>query len=440
MTPAAAKRPHVVVVGGGFGGLAAVRELRRAPVDVTLFDRRNHHVFQPLLYQVATAGLSPANITAPLRAIVSRQRNCTVYLAEVASIDLERRRVQLVDRDDPVEYDHIIIAAGARTTYFGNDQWAHDAPGLKSVEDAIEIRRRVLLRFEQAELAADDAERARLLTFAIVGAGPTGVELAGAFREIAAQVLKGAYRRFDPASARIVLIDGESRVLTSFSEDLSARARRDLESLGVELRLNRFVREVDGDLLTLEPADGSDDEAETIRAGVIVWAAGVSGAAVGATLDCERDNQGRVIVEPDLSIPGHPEAFVVGDLAAAKIEPDSDELVPGVAQGALQGGAHAASIIRREVAGESDARRPFRYRDKGNLATIGRNRAVAEINHVEFGGRLAWLLWAVVHILFLIGHRNKILTLFEWIWMYVTFNRGARLITNAQSAADREST
>ena len=440
-----ATRPRVLIVGGGFGGLNAARALRRAHADITLLDRRNHHLFQPLLYQVATAALSPGDIAAPLRKVFERQRNCSVYLGEVSSIDLAAHEVVIGDDEIRLGYDYLVLAAGVQTAYFHHDEWAALAPGLKTIDDATDIRRRYLLAFEQAELETDDAARRRALTFAVVGAGPTGVEMAGAMIELARQTMRRSFRRLDTRDARIILIDGNERVLTAFPEDLSARARRDLEHLGVELRLGERVVDVSANGLTLQNGSGERTEIETSN---IIWAAGVEAVPLARALHAEQpvelDRHGRVKVNPDLSIPGHPEAFVVGDLAAAFSAPRNPRAlsasergtpVPGVAQGAIQMGRSAGRIIAREInaAGRSappPARPAFHYTDKGELATIGRARAVANLGpRLRFTGFPAWVLWATIHIMYLIGYRSRLITMLEWVWLYFFYDRGVRLIT-----------
>lgn len=426
-TNAADSRPRVVIVGGGFGGLTAARALRRAPVRVTLIDRRNHHLFQPLLYQIATATLSPADIAAPIRKVLSRQRNAEVLLAEVVSVDLARRVVVL--RDGEVGYDWLILATGATHSYFGHDEWASIAPGLKTVEDAIEIRRRFLLAFEAAEREADPEARRADLTFVVVGGGPTGVELAGAMAEVARRTIPRDFRSIDTTTARIILVEGLGRLLSTFPPELSERAERDLQQLGVEVRRNARVTGVD--------AGGVWIGQERIEAHGVIWAAGVRASPLGATLGVPLDRAGRVIVGPDLSIPGHPEVFVIGDMAAAK-DAQTGMPVPGVAQGAIQMGAFAAGIIAGEAAaGRPDtpgrptaASRPaFRYKDKGVLATIGRAKAVGVIGRWKLSGFVAWAIWALVHVFQLIGHRSRMVVMLEWAWAYVTYQRGARLIT-----------
>jgi NADH dehydrogenase len=404
---------QVVIVGGGFAGLAAARTLRAAPVEVTLVDRHNHHVFQPLLYQVATAGLSSTNIAAPLRWILRRQTNVTVILAEATGVDLARRR--LILRDGEVPYDFLILAAGATHSYFGHDEWALYAPGLKTLEDAIDIRRRVLLAFEEAERETDAERRGEWLTFVVIGAGPTGVEMAGTLAEIARHTLRGEFRRIDPSSARVILVEGTDRVLPPYPPDLSEKARRQLEDLGVHVLTGKMVTGVD--------ATGVWLGEERIAARTIVWAAGVAASPLGRNLGVPVDRAGRVRVASDLSVPGHPEVFVTGDLAA--FEQDG-RLVPGVAPAANQMGRHAALNVRRALQGEPHA--AFHYVDKGSLATIGRRAGVALVGRLKLWGATAWLAWLVIHIFFLIGFRNRIVVMIDWALAYLTYQRHARLL------------
>jgi NADH dehydrogenase len=406
-------RPHVVVIGGGFGGLQTARGLRRLPVDVTLVDRKNHHVFQPLLYQVATAGLSPAEIAAPIRHILRRQRGTRVLLGEATAVDLAARKVKLDSYE--LAYDYLVVAAGNTHSYFGHDEWQPHAPGLKTIEEALEIRRRVLLAFEQAEREEDAEARRAWLTFAVIGGGPTGVEMAGALGEIARHTLAREFRRIDPASARIVLVEAGPRVLPAYSEDLSERARLQLEALGVQVWTGSRVSSVS--------AAGVQIGADHLAARTVVWAAGLQGSPLARSLGSELDRAGRVRVRPDLTVPGYPHTFVVGDLAS--IEQDGQP-VPGVAPAAMQMGEHAAANIARSLRGEPLA--PFRYRDKGTLATIGRSRGVAMIGRLHLSGLLAWLAWLGIHIFFLIGFRSRLVVLLDWFWAYVTYARSARLI------------
>jgi NADH dehydrogenase len=424
------RNPHVVIIGGGFGGLAAARGLARAPVRITLIDRRNHHLFQPLLYQVATAALNPGDIAYPIRAALAKQRNARVLLATATSIDVASRRVVL--DDGALEYDYLVVATGATHSYFGRDDWAQVAPGLKSIEDALEIRRRIFLAYEAAEREADPVAQREWLTFAVVGAGPTGVELAGALGEIGLETLAHDFRNIDPTEVRVALFEGRDRILGTYPPKLSAAAQRSLERRHVDVRLNTRVTAIDDRGVTVE-ANGRE---ERIGARTVLWAAGVRASSLAATLGAPRDPSGRVEVLPDLSIPDRPEVFVIGDLAKMRM-PDGTQ-VPGVAQGALQGGRHVAKLIASEVrAGASAGQRErpaFRYRDKGNMATIGRADAVIATKHVARDGLLAWLLWWAVHIAFLVGFRNRLLMMFHWAWSWLTFKRGSRLITGVVGA------
>ena len=408
-------RPHLVIVGGGFGGLYAARALAGRPVRLTLLDRRNHHLFQPLLYQVATAVLNPSDIAVPLRSILRGASNVTVFLANVERVDLAGRRVVL-DRGE-IAYDALILAAGASHSYFGHDDWELLAPGLKTLEDALEIRRRVLLAYEAAERERDGAEQEALLTFVVVGGGPTGVELAGALGEISRQTITRDFRLIDPSRARIVLVEGAPRILTAFPESLSRAAQDALQRIGVEVRTGVTVTRVTTDAVWLG--------GEQIRARTVLWAAGVAAAPLARTLGTPLDRSGRVLVEPDLSIPGHPEAFAIGDVCAFLHQTGAP--LPGVAPVAIQQGRAVADNVLRRVGGQPT--RPFRYRDKGSMATIGRAAAVAVVGRFKLSGLVAWLAWLLVHIMFLIGFRNRLLVLFEWAWAYVTWHRGARLIT-----------
>jgi NADH dehydrogenase len=400
----AGRKPHVVIIGGGFGGLAAAKALRKADVVVTLIDRRNHHLFQPLLYQVATAALNPSEIAYPIRGALSTQANVRVLLAEATAIDVASRRVVLDDGE--LHYDYLIVATGATHSYFGHEEWEPMAPGLKTLEDALTMRARVLGAFERAE--ADPEDAVRLLTFVVVGGGPTGVELAGALEEIAVHALGQEFDVVDPSTARVILVEGTARVLPPYVPSLSDAAKRQLEELGVEVLTGALVSDIDDRGVTL--ASG-----ERIEAGTVLWAAGVEASPLGRMLG-EVDRAGRVLVEEDLSVPGHPEVFVAGDLALV-------EGVPGVAPAAMQMGRHAGRVI---ATGE---RKPFRYRDKGSLATIGRARAVADIKGIRFGGFAAWFAWLAIHIFYLIGFRNRFFVLAGWAWHYLTFRRGARIIT-----------
>jgi NADH dehydrogenase len=414
--------PHVVIIGGGFGGLEAAKRLGKAPVRVTLIDRRNHHLFQPLLYQVATAALNPSDIAYPIRAVLKKQANTRVLLAEATAIDPARRRVVLDDGE--LGYDYLIVATGATHSYFGKP-WEALAPGLKSIEDATEIRRRVLLAYEAAERDADVGDLRSWITFVVVGAGATGVELAGALGEIGLHTLARDFRRIDPTRVRVLLVEGKDRVLPTYAPDLSAAARRALEKRHVEVRVQTLVTDVRADGVTVKGPDGVE---ERIATHTVLWAAGVQASPLAATLGAPLDRAGRVQVGPDLTIPDHPEVFVVGDVARAVI---GDTEVPGVSQGALQGGRYAARTIAREVRGERGPRPPFRYRDKGSMATIGRASAVAQVGRIRKAGFLAWLLWWAIHIFYLIGFKNRVFVFFGWAWHWLTFQRGARLITGS---------
>ncbi len=417
------RRPHVVIIGGGFGGLTAARALAKAPVTVTLVDRRNHHLFQPLLYQVATAALNPGDIAYPIRAALATQPNARVLLADAQAIDTASRRVRIDGGE--LAYDYLILATGATHSYFGQD-WSGVAPGLKSVEDALEIRRRIFLAYEAAEREGDPAAQREWLTFAVVGAGPTGVELAGALGEIGLHTLAHDFRTIDPTEVRVLLFEAGDRVLSAYPPKLSAAAQRSLERRSVEVRTGARVTAIDDRGLTVV-AGGVE---ERVGTRTVLWAAGVEASPLGAQLGAPRDRAGRVEVSPDLSVPGHPEVFVIGDLARMV---SNGAQVPGVAQGAIQGGKHVARIIASEVAGRP-ARPPFRYRDKGNMATIGRASAVIATRRFAKHGLLAWLLWWVVHIMFLVGFRNRIAVMLQWAWSWLTFKRGARLITGPVGA------
>jgi NADH dehydrogenase len=408
--------PHVVIIGGGFGGLSAAKAFRHADVRVTLIDRRNHHVFQPLLYQVATATLSPGDIAAPIRWILRRVSNVRVLLADAARIDVNARRVELTD-GAVLDYDWLIVATGSSHAYFGHSDWEPNAPGLKTLEDATAIRRRILIAFERAEREEDARRQRGLLTFVIVGGGPTGVELAGTLAEIARQTLRDEFHSIDTARARIVLVEAGPTILPAFPEKLRNAARTSLQRLGVEVREGTAVTAVD--------AHGVMAGADRIDAGTVLWAAGVAASSLVATLGVPLDRAGRVMVEPDLSIPGHPEVFVVGDAAAFTHQ--GGKLLPGVAQAAMQGARHAAKTILRRLHGESP--KPFVYRNLGNMAIVGRRAAISDLNWIRFSGVLAWLAWLFLHIFMLIGFRNRVVVLFEWAVAYFTFQRGARLIT-----------
>jgi NADH dehydrogenase len=408
--------PHVVILGGGFAGLYAARKLRHARVQVTLVDRRNHHLFQPMLYQVATAGLNPSDIASPIRSILRGAKNVEVLLAEVQSIDVERREVTFSD-GATVSYDYLIVATGAHHSYFGHDEWELLAPGLKSLEDALQIRRRVLLAFERAEREKDPVRRHAYLTFVIVGGGPTGVEMAGAVAEIRRYALRRDFRHIDPAEATVLLLEGGPRLLPSYPESLSAEAKHELRRLGVEVRTEALVTDI---------RPGSVSAAGwTIPTQTVIWAAGNMASPVLRSLGAPLDRVGRAIVEPDCTIPGRPEVFVLGDAAAFNHQESGP--LPGICPVAIQMGEYAASVIQGDLAGRP--RRPFRYWDKGQLAVIGRGQAVADIWKLHFGGFIAWLIWIFVHIFFLIGFRNRVLVLLQWAWSYLTYRRGARLIT-----------
>jgi NADH dehydrogenase len=411
--------PRVVIIGGGFGGLEAAKALRKVDVRVTVLDRNNHHLFQPLLYQVATAALSPADIAEPLRHILRRQENAEVILGEAERIDVHRKKVVLADGE--LDYDFLIVAAGARHSYFGHDKWEKIAPGLKSLEDALEIRRRMLLAFEIAERTDDDDERRAAMTFVVVGAGPTGVEMAGAIAEIARVTLVKDFRHIDSKQARVILLDSAPRVLQMFDPELSESARRQLFDIGAEVRSLTLVEKLTADGVQLKGG-------EKIAARTIVWAAGNMASPLGESLGVPLDKQGRVIVNEDLSIPGHREVFVIGD--QAHFAPGGGTPLPGLSPVAMQQGRHAARNIRALLAGGWADK--FEYFDKGTMATIGRNRAVADAGFMRFSGLPAWLAWLFVHIIFLVGFRNKLLVLINWTLAYVTYGRGARLITGRQ--------
>jgi NADH:ubiquinone reductase (H+-translocating) len=411
--------PHVVIIGAGFGGLLATRTVARYPVRVTVVDRRNFHTFQPLLYQVATAGLSPGEIAAPIRWIVRGYRNVQVLLGEVEDFDLARKIVKL--RDGEISYDYLIVAAGASHAYFGHDEWEPRAPGLKTIEDAIEIRRRVLLAFELAEREAAETGRHAPLNFVVVGGGPTGVELAGTLAEIAHHVLKSEFHSIDPQRTRIVLLEGGPRVLPAYSEDLSYSAEEQLKHLGVEVHTNAMVTGMEAAAVLMGKT--------RLPAAVVLWAAGVAASPLGNKLGTTVDRAGRVLVNQDLSIPGHPEVFVIGDLAA--LQDEKGKMLPGLAPVAMQEGKAAAHNIGREVLGKP--RQNFHYFDKGSLATIGRAAGIAEFGKIHISGFLAWLAWLFIHIFFLIGFRNRLLVMIQWAWSYLTYERGARLITGDMS-------
>ena len=407
--------PHIVIIGGGFGGLSAARALRHADVRVTLIDRRNHHVFQPLLYQVATATLSPGDIAAPIRWILRSIRNVRVLLANAIRIDVAARRIELSD-GGPLDYDWLIVATGSKHAYFGHGDWEPDAPGLKTLEDAIAIRRRILIAFERAEREEDTRRQRQLLTFVIVGGGPTGVELAGTLAEIARQTLRDEFRTIDTTRARILLVEAGPTILQTFPENLRDAARASLVRLGIEVREGVAVTAVD--------SHGVMIGSERVDAGTVLWAAGVAASSLVKTLGVPLDRAGRVVVEPDLSIPGHPEVFVVGDAAAAM---QAGKLLPGVAQTAMQGARHAAKNILRRLKGQPTTR--FVYRDLGSMAIVGRRAAISDLGWIRLSGAIAWLAWLFLHIFMLVGFRNRVVVLFEWAMAYLTFQRGARLIT-----------
>jgi NADH dehydrogenase len=419
---------RVVIIGGGFGGLYCAKTLRRAPMQVTLVDRRNFHLFQPLLYQVATGGLSPANIAAPLRAVLQRQKNTEVLLAEAVGFDLTARRVLLADGS--LGYDSLIIATGSETSYFGHDAWEPLAPGLKTIEEATNIRHRVLAAFEAAEREHDANKIRRLLTFVIVGGGPTGVEMAGAVGETARHTLRGEFRHIDPSNARVFLLEGGDRVLAAFPPKLSERAKVQLEQLGVIVRAGCLVTDICEQGVTVKSGGKTGEQTEEIDSATIVWAAGVRASSLGKALadaaGIQTDRQGRVAVEPDLTLPGHPEVFVIGDLANVREKPDGPSL-PGLAPVAMQQGHYVAKLIRRRLKG--GALPPFKYWDRGTMATIGRARAVAMVGPVPFSGLLAWLAWLFIHLMYIVEHENRVLIFCQWAVNYLTWNRSARLIT-----------
>ncbi len=414
------KSRRVVIVGAGFGGLAAAKALADAPVEVTLVDRRNHHLFQPLLYQVATAGLNPSDIAQPIRRILAKQANCQPVLADVTGVDTTEQLVATTA--GPLPYDFLILATGATHAYFGNDHWAEHAPGLKSVEDALDIRRRILLAFERADLAMSDEERRRQMTFVVVGAGPTGVEMAGAIREIATETLRRDFRRIDTTTSQVLLIEAGPAVLPPFPETLQRSATKQLEHLGVDVRTDTRVTDIS--------AEGVTTSSGFIPAATAIWAAGVAASPLGSQIAADTDRSGRAVVQSDLSLAEHPNVFAVGDVAAATDAEGTQ--VPGVAPAAEQGGQHAAACIKADLAGSN--RPAFVYKDKGSMATIGRSKAVADLGpKLRFGGRAAWLLWGVVHVWSLIGFRSRIRTMSSWNWQYITGQRGARLITGDSS-------
>lgn len=410
--------PRIIIIGGGFGGLTAAQKLSRANAEITLIDRRNHHLFQPLLYQVATAALSPAQIAQPIRFILRDQKNARVILDEVTGVNTRTSHV-LTRESGPLPFDYLIVATGASHAYFGHDEWREIAPGLKSLEDATNIRRRILDAFERAEIAHTDEEREALLTFCIVGGGPTGVEMAGSIAELAFRTLKHEFRNIDTSRSRVILIEAGPRVLASMPEKLSEKARRGLDRLGVIVRTGSMVTECRQDRIELG--------AEHIPCRTIIWAAGVGASPASSWLHAEHDQAGRVIVGKDLSVPGYPNVFVIGDTAAVYM--DNGALVPGVAPAAKQQGKFVARLIEDRISGRADKNRRFRYRDQGNLATIGRSEAVVDLGRFRLSGAIAWLFWGLVHIFFLIDFRNRLSVSLDWLWSYLTFGRGARLIT-----------
>ncbi|MEA2163086.1 MAG: hypothetical protein QOK37_1213 [Thermoanaerobaculia bacterium] len=415
---------RIVIIGGGFGGLYAAKTLRHSPARITLVDRRNYHLFQPLLYQVATAALNPSDIAAPIRSVLRKQENASVLMGDATAIDLDRKLITLTD--GALAYDILIIATGATHSYFGHPEWEASAPGLKTIEDALEIRRRVLLAFEAAERESDPERQRAWLNFVVVGGGPTGVELAGALSEIARQTMLRDFRRINPSSARVILIEGLDRLLPAYPPDLSAKAASQLRGLGVEVMTSTMVTRVTGH----EVAAGES----VIPTRTVLWAAGVQASPLAKSLGAPLDRAGRVRVNPDLSIPGHPEVFVIGDLAS--VTQDDGTLVPGVAPAAIQEGTHTAKNIARMLDGQPTL--PFRYWDKGSLATIGRAAGVADLGRIRLSGFFAWAAWLGIHIFFLIGFRNRLLVILQWAWAYVTFQRGARLITGKVEPLMRE--
>ena len=418
-----AQAHRVLIIGGGFGGLAAAQQLRRAPVEVTLLDRVNYHLFQPLLYQVATGALSPANIAAPLRHVLKNQKNTKVLLGEAVHIDAANRRVIL--RDGSLDYDTLVVATGASHQYFGHDDWEQYAPGLKTIEDATDMRRRILLAFETAERETDPEKLRALMTFVIVGGGPTGAELAGTLGEIANDTLRHDFRNIDPSKAHIILVEGTDRVLPTYPQVLSAAAKKMLERLGVTVRTGAMVTGISQGVVTIREGERT----ETIPTRTILWAAGVLASPLGRVLKDEAganlDRVGRVMVEPDLTIAGHPEIFVIGDLA--NFSHQTGKPLPGVAQPAIQQGHYVGRAIQARLRGEKI--KPFRYFDKGNLATIGRAAAVADMNWIRLSGLPAWLIWIFIHLLYIVQFQNRLLVLVQWAWLYITYDRSARLIT-----------
>ncbi|GAC1357968.1 MAG: NAD(P)/FAD-dependent oxidoreductase [Ktedonobacteraceae bacterium] len=427
------KRPRVVIVGAGFGGIYAIKALKKAPVDIVVIDRNNHHLFQPLLYQVATAVLSPAEISAPIRHILRKQRNTTVLLSEVTGVEREKQRVITADGDS-IEYDYLLIATGASHSYFGHDEWAAYAPGMKTISDATWLRRKILLAFEEAEKEEDPERLQALLTFVLIGAGPTGVEMAGAIAELAHVALASDFRRINPKSTRIILVEALPRILPAFNEKLASHALHSLNRLGVEVRTSSPVEKVTEDGVII--AD------KLVPAKTVIWTAGVAASPAGKWLGAEVDRAGRVKVNANLTLPATSNVFVIGDTAALM---QDSKPIPGIAPAAIQEGEYVASVIANLVAGKPEANKPFRYRNKGNMATIGRGHGIADFGSMQFHGFLAWLLWLGVHLFFLIGFRNRFLVMFQSLWGFITFQRGARLITFEKStmipqarAEDRE--
>jgi NADH:ubiquinone reductase (H+-translocating) len=421
-------KPHVVIIGAGFGGLTCAQELERSDLRVTLVDRTNHHLFQPLLYQVAMAGLSPADIAAPIRGIVSAQENARVLLGEVTAVDLVGKRVVLDVDPGEVTYDYLVLALGAKTSYFGHDEWEAFAPGLKSLDDAVEIRARVLMAFEKAEREDAPEERKRLLQFVVIGGGPTGVELAGAIAELAHTVLAEDFRAIKPNAAKVTLIEAGERVLSGMAPEMSQAAKEQLEELGVVVRTQSRVTQIDERGVEL-------DGTELLAAKTVLWGAGVAGTRLNTTLGVALDKQNRVVVDQHCAIVGHPNVFAIGDMARFE---ENGAPLPGVSPVALQQAAYVAALITQEVGGVLNERKPFRYFDKGMMATIGRKRAVAQAGGVQMRGAVAWLAWLFVHLWFLIGFRNRFVVLFTWVWSYVFYKRGARIITSRVSAFEGE--
>ncbi|MDG5766809.1 NAD(P)/FAD-dependent oxidoreductase [Balneolales bacterium ANBcel1] len=422
----------IVIVGAGFGGLKAAHKLKRYPVDITVIDKTNHHLFQPLLYQVATAALAPGDIAIPARTIFKNDRNVSVLMGEVTTVDKERR-VVCIDENRELPFDYLILAPGARHSYFGNEHWEERAPGLKTLSDALDIRESILLSFEKAEREQDAEERKKFETFVVVGGGPTGVEVAGAIAEIASRAVREDYKNADPELLEIHLIEGQSRILGMYDDRLGERAIRDLEKMGVTVWLNSMLTDIDDDGVTIQIS--GEEEQRTIRTENVIWAAGNAASPLLRTLDIPLENDGRLHVNQDLSVPGHDRIFVIGD--AAKHVNDNGRMTPAIAPGAIQQGDHAAGNIIRDLKGK--ARTPFSYFDKGSMATIGRAKAVAEIGGQKFTGFFAWLLWSVVHVFFLIGFRNRFRVMAEWVWYYLTFRGGSQLITRKRiSPPERE--